>query len=184
MSKPAGSSLPKNKVEVDRFKDCCPRKLEKLPDAICPFGLQRARWTRDNAGYLPFQEKIASGCTWGILTEDKHSYCFFKLMALTDGQAFSEQEMALLLGLSKEQIKKIQETAIKKLIKEPLIIELKALHKEGGLFDDVPDISDQDIYFSDGFSADGVSKDGEVEDSASVLAETVAQKPSKSRQKP
>lgn len=153
---------------VSRFHECCPLKLVSMPTGICENGLTRARWMADNFGYLAFEEKQqAPGCPFGILTEDKHSYCFFKLMADADGKAIEEADMVRMLALSKEQIRKIVETASAKLKGTELVKELHALHKDGGLFQDNEEF-DNDIYFPDGFSADSVVSDGIVEDSVEI----------------
>lgn len=169
----------RNKSEIDRFHDCCPLKLKRFPEEICELGLQRARWTKDHTGYLAFEEKQAPGCVWGIPTEDKHSYCFFKFMADSEGKQFDENEIANLLGLSKDQIKKIIETATIKLKNTEIVKELKDLHDSGGLFTEESSQNEEDIYFPDSFNAEAVSAQGQVEDTAEIMESTKKEPKSK-----
>lgn len=151
-----------NRSNVNRFQDCCPLKKKTFPTEICEHGLTRARWSADHSGYLAFEEKNAPGCPFGMLTEDRHSYCFFKFMADLD-RPLTEEEISRMLCLSKDQIKRIVETASIKLKSTDIMKELKELHESGHLFEETSDISD-DIYFPDQFNPDSVQADGVVED--------------------
>lgn len=160
---PSSSQSKDSNKEVSRFHECCPLKLKSFPKGICQMGLSRARWTADNPGYLAFEEKRAAGCPFGMLTEDKHSYCFFKKMADIE-QPLSEEEIMKLLCLTKDQVRKIIDSSFHKLRGQGLIQELHQLHKDGGLFTEHGVEEDSDIYFPDHFSADSVQADGMVED--------------------
>lgn len=140
-------------MSTERFRRSCPRQLNSPPDAICKQGLERAQWTRDNVGYLSFEEKTAPGCPWGILSDDADCYCFFKLMQNKDGQVFTEEEIAYRLGLSKQQIAQSMERAIQKLKDTEAIKDIAELHRQGGLFTGYEEV-DNSIYFPDGLGAD------------------------------
>lgn len=146
---------------LSRFRDSCPLQKKELPEGICELGLTRARWTADHVGYLPFEEKNAPGCPFGMLTGDKHSYCFFKFMEDLD-RPLTEEEISKLLCLTRDQVRKIIDSAAHKIKASAEVKEMENLHSTGHLFNDL-DI-DEDIYYPDQFNADSVQSDGVVED--------------------
>lgn len=150
MQKKSSSSQNK-KEKVSRFHESCPLKLKSFPEGICEHGLVRARWMSDHSGYLAFEEKQARGCPFGLLTEDKHSYCFFKLMADVE-EPFSEEEICRMLCLTKDQVRKIIDTVAAKLKNKEEIKTLAQDHKENSLSE--LDFMEEDIYFPDNFSLD------------------------------
>lgn len=167
------SSQNPKQAGLSTFAGSCPMKNKEFPDKVCPQGLLRAQWMSDNAHYLAYEERTeAPGCPWGLLTEDKHSYCFFKFIEAQDGQSASANEIAKSLCLTKYQVIKIEETAICKIKDNPLIPQLRELHRQGGLFTE--DVAlDLEIYFHDDFNYEKVAEDGCIEDSAD-LTTTVA----------
>lgn len=105
-------------------------------------------------GYLAFEEKQARGCPFGMLTDDKYGYCFFKMMADIE-RPMTEDEISKLLCLSKDQVKKIVETASLKLKDKEEIADLKKLFDSGSLFEEVE--VEEDIYFPDHYSTEDSS---------------------------
>jgi hypothetical protein len=148
--------------KLSRFQSCCPLRRKTFPEGVCEHGLVRARWMADNIGYLAFEEKQARGCPFGMLTEDKHSYCFFKLMSEIE-EPMTDEEISKLLCLSKDQIKRVVDSAFYKLKANESIHTLQELFEDGDLFEEQP--LEDDIYFPDEFSAESVQSDGVIEES-------------------
>lgn len=154
--------LPSNKK---KFHEACIRNLESLPEGVCQEGLKRVQWDQVNIGYSAKAEKEAPGCPFGVLTEDKHSYCTFKLMAMSN-EGMSYREIAKRIGLTVEQVERIEKLALVKLKGIGVISELHALHKQGDIFNDPNNSSqdDDDLYFDyDDFSAENLLELGSEE---------------------
>jgi hypothetical protein len=162
------SKLPPSSKDAGftTFRNACPLELKELPIGVCPLGLRRAQWMAENKGYLAHEEKTeAQGCKWGVLSEDHHSYCFFKLMDNYDGESFDVAKTAKYLNLEPEQVERITSSALLKLKSNPVVKELFELHrKHGDLFDNKRDNMDGGDYYVDEFDAEGAFEDGKVED--------------------
>jgi hypothetical protein len=142
-----GKSSSKNK----RFHEACARKLLSLPVGICKEGFKRVQWDQANIGYSVEDELNAPGCPFGVLTEDKHSYCMFKLIAMTD-EGLSYREIAKRLGLTVEQVEKTEKLALLKLKEATVLAELQSTRHQEKSFGTsgsltVSDDADGDLYF-------------------------------------
>ena len=148
-----------------RFQEACIRNLDSFPDAICAEGLKRVQWEQSNLGYTVKEERSAPGCPFGVLTEDKHSYCTFKLMAMSN-EGMSYREIAKRTGLTIEQVERVEKIALQKLKGSIVIAELLAVHKQSDIFND-PNTSsqeDDDLYFDyEDFSAESLMELGSEE---------------------
>jgi hypothetical protein len=94
----------------------CPRHLESMPDSWCPLAVLRLKAIR-NAGRELTEEEEAKlpGCPWAVDHQLSH-YCFFQNLAeFTQDKSVSDIELAALLNVSVDTIKKIEKTALTKM---------------------------------------------------------------------
>lgn len=91
----------------------CPRQLEEVPDTWCPLAVLRLKAIR-NAGKELTEEEEAKlpGCPWSV-DHQLANYCFFKyILEYTGDKAPSDMEIASLLNVSTDTVKKIEKTAL------------------------------------------------------------------------
>ena len=94
----------------------CPRRLDDMPDEWCPLAVLRLKSIR-NAGQELSEEEEAKlpGCPWAVDHQLAH-YCFFKYIAeFTSDKNISDVELAGLLNVSTDTIKKIEKSALIKM---------------------------------------------------------------------
>ena len=98
---------------------------------------------------------IVHNCNYSVISEDEDGYCFYKMMKNKEGRTFTDEEIALRLGLTSSQVRTIYTRALAKLQNSDTIKEIDELRKAGCLFDQ-PE-ADDDIYYPDvvADSADG-----------------------------
>jgi hypothetical protein len=104
----------------------CPRQLETMPDTWCPLAVLRLKAIR-NAGreLTEEEEEMLPGCPWAVDHQLAH-YCFFKYVAeFAQNRTVSDMELAALLNVSVETIKKIEKTALSKMRNHPLLKDAK-----------------------------------------------------------
>jgi hypothetical protein len=94
----------------------CPRRLEEMPDSWCPLAVLRLKAIRNAGRELSEEEEsLLPGCPWAIDHQLAH-YCFFQyLTEYTSEKQVSDIELAALLNVSVETIKKIEKSAIAKM---------------------------------------------------------------------
>lgn len=105
----------------------CPRRLEEMPDSWCPLAVLRLKAIR-NAGreLTEDEEALLPGCPWAIDHQLAH-YCFFSyLTTYTTEKSVSDIELAALLNVSVETIKKIEKTALQKMRDHQSFSDLKS----------------------------------------------------------
>lgn len=113
---------PKSKMDTR-----CPRRLEEMPDNWCPLAVLRLKAIR-NAGLelTEEEEALLPGCPWAIDHQLAH-YCFFKYLAeYTSEKSISDIELAALLNVSVETIKKIEKSALTKMREHKSFSDLKS----------------------------------------------------------
>jgi len=117
MSKP-----PKSKMDPR-----CPRRLEEMPDSWCPLAVLRLKAIRNAGRELTEEEEaLLPGCPWAIDHQLAH-YCFFKYLAeYTSEKSVSDIELAALLNVSVETIKKIEKTGLTKMREHKSFADLKS----------------------------------------------------------
>lgn len=94
----------------------CPRQLKKEPGSWCPLAVLRLKAIR-NAGRELTEEEEAKlpGCPWA-LNHQLANYCFFQyIKEYGDGSPSSDIEIASLLYLSTETVKKVEKTSLVKM---------------------------------------------------------------------
>lgn len=115
----------------------CPRRLEEMPDSWCPLAVMRLKAIR-NAGreLTEDEEALLPGCPWAVDHQLAH-YCFFEyLTKFTSDKSVSDIELAALLNVSVDTIKKIEKQALVKMREDKSFKDLKT--------DDGPVVSDSD----------------------------------------
>jgi len=105
----------------------CPRKLEDMLDNWCPLAVLRLKAIRNAGRELSEEEEaLLPGCPWAIDHQLAH-YCFFQyLTQFTTEKSISDIELAALLNVSVETVKKIEKTAIVKMREHKTFSSLKS----------------------------------------------------------
>ncbi len=117
----------------------CPRQLKSFPKTFCEMAVIRLKLLRNSTKELTEEEETKlPGCAWAI-NNQASCYCFFKYVANTPSDKnISDIELAHLLNISVESIKKTEKEAIQKLKASASMEELK------GLMDGDSVVSDHD----------------------------------------
>lgn len=105
----------------------CPRRLEEMPDSWCPLAVMRLKAIR-NAGreLTEDEEALLPGCPWAVDHQLAH-YCFFEYLSkFTTEKSISDIELASLLNVSVDTIKKIEKTALTKMRDHKSFSDLKS----------------------------------------------------------
>lgn len=94
----------------------CPRQLEEVPDTWCPLAVLRLKAVRNAGKELTEEEEaLLPGCPWSV-DHQLANYCFFKyILEYTGDKAPSDMEIASLLNVSTDTVKKIEKTALGKM---------------------------------------------------------------------
>ena len=105
----------------------CPRRLEDMPDNWCPLAVLRLKAIRTAGRELTEEEEaLLPGCPWAIDHQLAH-YCFFEYLAkFTSDKQVSDIELAALLNVSVDTIKKIEKNALSKMREHSSFSELKS----------------------------------------------------------
>jgi len=116
------SKAPKSKMDPR-----CPRRLEEMPDSWCPLAVLRLKAIRNAGRELTEEEEaLLPGCPWAIDHQLAH-YCFFKyLTEYTSEKSVSDIELAALLNVSVETIKKIEKTGLTRMREHKSFADLKS----------------------------------------------------------
>ena len=105
----------------------CPRRLEDMPDSWCPLAVLRLKAIRNAGRELTEEEEaLLPGCPWAIDHQLAH-YCFFQyLTTYTTEKSVSDIELAALLNVSVETVKKIEKTALTRMREHKSFSDLKS----------------------------------------------------------
>ena len=105
----------------------CPRRLEEMPDSWCPLAVMRLKAIRNAGRELTEEEEaLLPGCPWAIDHQLAH-YCFFEyLTKYTTEKSVSDIELAALLNVSVETVKKIEKQALSKMREHKSFSDLKS----------------------------------------------------------
>lgn len=117
----------------------CPRQLENMPDSWCALAVLRLKAIR-NAGRELTEEEESKlpGCQWSV-DHQLAGYCFFKYLATyTSDKQLSDIEIAALLNVSVETVKKIEKTALSK---------MKNSEELSGVKDSGPVVEEKDVDY-------------------------------------
>jgi hypothetical protein len=105
----------------------CPRQLQETPDSWCPLAVLRLKAIR-NAGRELTEEEESKlpGCQYAVDHQLAH-YCFFGYLSkYTSEKTISDVELAALLNVSVDTIKKIEKNAIIKMREHSTFSNLKS----------------------------------------------------------
>lgn len=104
----------------------CPRHLEAMPDSWCPLAVLRLKAIRQAGRELTeSEEAVLPGCPWAIDHQLAH-YCFFEyLLKYTSEKSISDLELAALLNVSVDTVKKIEKGALTKMREHDSFAALK-----------------------------------------------------------
>jgi hypothetical protein len=105
------SSAPASKMDKR-----CPRRLEEMPDSWCPLAVLRLKAIRNAGRELSEEEEaLLPGCPWAVDHQLAH-YCFFNYLSdFTSDKQISDIELAALLNVSVETIKKTEKLGLSKM---------------------------------------------------------------------
>jgi hypothetical protein len=113
-----------SKCSMDRR---CPKHLTDMPTNWCDLAVLRLKAIR-NAGRELTEEEESKlpGCPWATDHQLSH-YCFFKYLSeFAQDKPVSDIELAALLNVSVDTIKKIEKTAITKMRENKVFSSLKS----------------------------------------------------------
>ena len=108
------------KKSVSKMDARCPRQLDTVPESWCPLAVLRLKAIR-NAGreLTEEEEEKLPGCSWAV-DHQLANYCFFNYVAdFASEKTPSDMEVASLLNVSVETIKKIEKVALEKMKNSP-----------------------------------------------------------------
>ncbi len=97
-----------------------------MPDTWCPLAVLRLKAIR-NAGreLTEEEESMLPGCPWAVDHQLAH-YCFFKYLSeFTQDKPVSDIELAALLNVSIDTIKRIEKSALSKMRDHDSFKEIK-----------------------------------------------------------
>ena len=115
----------------------CPLKLEDLPDTWCALAVQRLKAIRNAGRELTEEEEAAlPGCPWTINSQTAN-YCFFSYVStLLPSEPVSEAEIAGLLDIETETVKKLEKSALSKVRDSAIFKSIKEMHGESQIIED------------------------------------------------
>jgi len=129
-----------------RFKQKCPRKLEDLPREWCPLAVLRLKQIKNIKEEITEEvENKMPGCPFYISSQ-LSNYCFFVYESNNLDHSMSDLEIANLLGISIDAVKKAEQSAINKLKDNDSLVELKGHLNGESVISSVLNIEDELIY--------------------------------------
>lgn len=107
----------------------CPRNLNKYPDSWCQLAVLRLKMLRNtNRESTEEDENNMVGCNWAISCQSAN-YCFFMFAdQFLNDKSVSDQDIANMLNISVDTVKKIFRDSINKMRKDKSIEEISSLH--------------------------------------------------------
>lgn len=129
-----------NDAPASKMDKRCPRRLEDMPDSWCPLAVLRLKAIRNAGRELTEEEEaLLPGCPWAVDHQLAH-YCFFEyLTKFTTENSISDIELAGLLNVSVETIKKIEKSALTKMREHETFSDLKKSGEQVVSDSDSPD---------------------------------------------
>lgn len=130
--------------DFNKMDKRCPRSLEDMPDTWCQLAVLRLKAIRNAGRELTEEEEaLLPGCPWAVDHQLAH-YCFFEyLTKFTTENSISDIELAGLLNVSIDTIKKIEKGALTKMRNHKSFSDLKT---EGDVVVTDSDSTDYKIY--------------------------------------
>ena len=115
----------------------CPLKKEKYPAKWCPLAVQRLKALRLAGRELTEEEESKlPGCAYAVASQ-MHNYCFFSYMKDTksDRQPL-DIEIAHLLNIGPDSVKKIEKAALSKIRDTEFVQELQEAYGDEAIMVD------------------------------------------------
>jgi len=115
----------------------CPRQLQTLPDSWCHLAVLRLKAIRNAGRELTEAEEASSpGCPWAVNHGLAH-YCFFTYLSkYASEKSLSDVEIAALLDVSMDTVKKTEKIALSKIRQAEAFADLIESH-DGGIVSDM-----------------------------------------------
>jgi hypothetical protein len=118
-------SDPKD-IKLVQMDKRCPRRLKTHPESFCPLAVMRLKAIRTASKELTEEEESKlPGCPWAV-NHQMSNYCYFKYMNdYGDGKSLSDIEVAGLLNISVETVKKTEAKTLAKIKESEPFKELR-----------------------------------------------------------
>lgn len=119
----------------------CPRQLTDYPESPCYLAVLRLKKLRSAEHELSEEEESKlMGCPWAINSQCAN-YCFFAYCAkIADGN-LSDVEIASMLNISQEAVRKAERDGLSKMRQANFIIEVKETYGDEKIVDEAIDES-------------------------------------------
>lgn len=130
-----------------RFKSRCPRKLASPTKEWCPLAVLRLKALRSAKKELTEAEEASlMGCSWAI-DDQLSGYCWFTYEAfnMADGP-MSDVDIAAMLHISTDAVKKTADQALQKMQRCQPIKEIRDLHSDEPVIESTQSPEDETIY--------------------------------------
>lgn len=135
-----------SKAPPTKMDKRCPRQLGDMPETWCELAVLRLKAIR-NAGRELTEEEEANlpGCQWAVDHQLAH-YCFFEYLATyTSDKPLSDVEIAALLNISLDTVKKTEKNGLAKIRDTKEFAELRESH-DGPIVNETLSDDDHKIY--------------------------------------
>jgi hypothetical protein len=131
----------------ERFKSRCPRKLDKPTNEWCPLAVLRLKTLRASKKELTeAEEAVLPGCPWAI-DDQLSGYCWFSYEANHMPETpSSDVDIAAMLHVSTDTVKKTAERAINKLQACQAIKEIRESYKDEPVVESSFSLDDETVY--------------------------------------
>lgn len=116
----------------------CPRQLQEYPDKFCPLAVQRLKAIRHAGRELTEEEESQlPGCPWST-NHQMANYCFFKFIDeyVPTDKPLSDMEIAHLLNVSVDSVKKVEKRAINRMKNVESLKQIKDEYGGDKIMDD------------------------------------------------
>lgn len=109
-----------------KFDSRCPKRLESSPESFCDLAVLRLKAIRNAGKELTEKEEAAlPGCPYAI-NHQYSNYCFFKYISeFSKPAALSDTEIASLLNISVEEVRRVEKSALSKMRMNSVLQEVK-----------------------------------------------------------
>lgn len=119
----------------------CPRNLKHLPEEWCYFAVLRLKAVRSAGRELTEDEESKlAGCPWALSCQSAN-YCFFKYINTIADGSISDIEIASMLNISVDAVRKLERSALNKMRKTDLVREIKEVYGDEKIIPDAIDSS-------------------------------------------
>lgn len=131
----------------DRFKAKCPRQLTSITKEWCPLAVLRLKTLRASKKELTEAEELTQpGCPWAI-DDQMSGYCWFAYEAYNMPETpMSDVDIAAMLHIPPDTVKKTAEKALEKVRSIKEIKEIKESFKDESVVESGLSVDDETVY--------------------------------------